>query len=148
MQLIKTAKILALGVLFASSSLYASEVFSWKNANGSTSYSDVPRNLKPSHASRLNVRTQTVTPPPAAPAAQPASGESLAEQQQQLSNQVAQHNRQIEEQNKKIEEENRQQREANCKTARMNRQFAESARSNNRDQLIQRYDADISKFCN
>ena len=140
-------KLALVGALFASAQLSAAEVFTWKNSNGTTAYSDVPRNLKPAQAGTVNVRTRSVTPAPAQPAAN-ANGQSLADQQKQLGEQIAQQNKQVEEQNKKIEEENRIQKEANCKTARMNRQFSETARVNNRDELKARYDADIAKFCN
>ena len=142
------AKLALLGTIFASAQLSAAEVFTWKNRNGSNTYSDVPRNLKPAHANMVNVRTRSVTPAAPEQPAAPADGNSLADQQKQLSDEIARQNKQVEEQNKKIDEENRQQKEANCKTARMNRQFAESARVANRDALLQRYDADIAQFCN
>ena len=140
-------KILLLSVLFIGAHAGANEVFSWKNPSGSTSYSDVPRNLQPAQVNRMNVRTHSVTRPPA-PAAAAANPESLAEQQQKLGEQIARQNKQIEEQNKRVEEENRRREEENCQAARINRQFAESARVNNRDALIARYDGDIAKFCN
>lgn len=125
----------------------AAQVYTWKNKSGSTSYSDVPQNLKTSNAGTVNIRTRTVTPPPAPKAAE-GDGGSLAEQQKQLNDALAQENKKIEEQNKKIEEQNRQQKEDNCKTARLNRQFAETARVANRDEFVKRYDADIARFCN
>ncbi|MBF0804565.1 MULTISPECIES: DUF4124 domain-containing protein [Neisseria] len=126
----------------------AAQIYTWKGKNGSTSYSDVPHNLKISNASTINVRTRTVTPPPAAQTAESAGEGSLADQQKQLNDAVSRENKKIEEQNKKIEEQNRLQKEDNCKTARLNRQFAETARVANRDEFIKRYDADIGKFCN
>lgn len=97
-------KILLLSMLFIGTHAGANEVFSWKNPSGSTSYSDVPRNLQPAQVNRMNVRTHSVTPPPA-PAAAAANPESLAEQQQKLGEQIARQNKQIEEQNKRVEEE-------------------------------------------
>ncbi len=147
MHITSLAKLALLGTVFASAQLSAAEVFTWKNRNGSNTYSDVPRNLKPAHAGLVNVRTRSVTPAaPEQPA--PADSQSLADQQKQLSDEIARQNKQVEEQNKRIDEENRLQKEANCKTARMNRQFAETARVNNRADLIARYDADINQFCN
>lgn len=123
----------------------AAEVYTWKSKSGSTSYSDVPQNLKVSNASTVNVRTRTVSLPSAPKAEEEGS---LADKQKQLNDAISSENRKIEEQNKKIEEQNRRQKEDNCKTARLNRQFAETARVANRDEFIRRYDADIAKFCN
>lgn len=124
----------------------AAEVYTWKTGSGSNSYSDVPRNLKASGAATVNVRTRTVSPP-SAPKAEEGAG-SLSEQQKQLNDAISQENRKVEEQNKKIEEQNRRQQEDNCKTARLNRQFAETARVANREEFVKRYDADIARFCN
>ncbi|EGZ44730.1 DUF4124 domain-containing protein [Neisseria wadsworthii] len=145
MHITSFAKLTALGLILASTSLQAKEVYSWKNANGTNTYSDVPRNLKSNGVNTINVRTQTVSTPPAAKSA--SEGASLSEQQKQINDKMAANNKQVEEKNKQIEEENRKTQEANCKTARMNRAFAESARTANRDTLMARYDADIEKFC-
>ena len=148
MHITKLTKLTALAVLLVSGSLSAQEVYNWRSGSGSNAYSDVPRNLKPSNANVINVRTQRVTPPaPAAPADTAAADGSLAEQQAELNNKLAQQNKEIEERNKKIDEENRQQREADCKRARLNRTSAESARVINREELLQRYDQDIAAFC-
>ncbi|MDO5640194.1 MAG: DUF4124 domain-containing protein [Neisseria sp.] len=149
MHITSLTKLALAATMLASAQLPAAEVFTWKNSNGANTYSDVPRNLKPAHANMVNVRTRSVTPAaPAQPAAPADGGNSLADQQKQLSDEIARQNKQVEEQNKKIDEENRLQKEANCKTARMNRQFAESARISNRAALLQRYDNDIAQFCN
>ncbi len=146
MHITRTVCTAVLACLLLPAQFSAAQVYTWKSKNGSTSYSDVPQNLKVSNASTVNVRTRTVTPPPAP---QAAEGEgSLADKQKQLNDAISQENKKIEEQNKKIEEQNRQQKEDNCKTARLNRQFAETARVANRDEFIKRYDADIGKFCN
>ncbi|UOO81223.1 DUF4124 domain-containing protein [Uruburuella testudinis] len=147
MHITTLAKLILTGALAVSAPLSAAEVFTWKNHSGTNTYSDVPRNLKPAQSGRVNVRTRSVTPAvPTQPAV--AENQSLADQQKQLSEEIARQNKQVEAQNQKIEAENRRQQEANCQTARINRQFAESARVNNRADLIARYDADIAKFCN
>ncbi|MDO4640376.1 MAG: DUF4124 domain-containing protein [Neisseria sp.] len=143
MHITSFARFAAIGLILTSSTLYAKEVYNWKGANGTNTYSDVPRNLKSTGVSTLNVRTRTVT----APVEKNAAPGSLADQQKQLNDQMAENNKKVEEQNKKIAEENQKMQEANCKTARMNRTFAESARTANRDALMARYDNDISKFC-
>lgn len=143
--------VLLLAIMSLSVAIHAKDVFNWKDGRGVNNYSDVPRNLKPSSSNLLNVNTQTVsTPAPAAAAGTPTdpANASIAEQQMQLSQQVAARNKAIEEQNKQIDEQNRIQKEDNCKTARLNRSIAESARTDNRDALLSRYDADIQKFCN
>ena len=139
-------KILLLSMLFIGTHAGANEVFSWKNPSGSTSYSDVPPNLKYGQTQRVNVRTSTSTQ--AAPAVTAASKEgSLIEQQAKLNEQINAQNKEIDEQNEKIKEQNKQQREDNCKTAKLNRSFAESARTANRAELISRYDQDITNYC-
>lgn len=124
----------------------SAKVYTWKNKSGGNSYSDVPQNLKVSESGTVNIHTRTVTPPTAPKAAE--SGASLADKQKELSDAVAEENKKIEERNKKVEEENRLQKEGNCKIARMNRQFAETARIANREEFVKRYDADVAKFCN
>ena len=143
------AKITLLGVLMASGTLYAQEVYSWKSKSGTNTYSDAPRNLKPTQANVINVRTQTVTPiAPVVAAASTATPDSLADEQADLNNRMAQQNKEIEERNKKIAEENRVQKEADCKRAQLNLSLAESARVPNREELLKRYNEDITHFCN
>lgn len=146
MHITSFTKILILSGLLASSSLYATEVFQWKNHRGNNSYSDVPNNLRPSQSTQINMRTHKVVPP--ATASVPATDDmSLAEQQRALNDKIAQKNVETDKRNKEIEEANRKNRESSCKTARLNRSFAESLRTN-REAAIQRYDADIAQFCN
>ena len=146
MHITSFTKILILSGLLASSSLYATEVFQWKNNRGNNSYSDVPNNLRPSQSTQINMRTHKVVPP--ATASVPATDDmSLAEQQRALNDKIAQKNVETDKRNKEIEEANRKNRESSCKTARLNRSFAESLRTN-REAATQRYDADIAQFCN
>ena len=140
MHITSFTKILILSGLLASSSLYATEVFQWKNHRGNNSYSDVPNNLRPSQTTQINMRTHKVVPPA-------TDDMSLAEQQRALNDKIAQKNAETDKRNKEIEEANRKNRESSCKTARLNRSFAESLRTN-REAAIQRYDADIAQFCN
>lgn len=144
MHITRFARLLLISGMLFSGSVSVAEVYTWKNKSGGNSYSDVPQNLKISQSGTVNIRTRTVTPPPA-PKAEEGS---LADKQKDLNNAIAEENKKIEEQNKKVEEENRLQKESNCKIARMNRQFAETARIANRDEFVKRYDADVAKFCN
>lgn len=125
----------------------AGEVYTWKK--GATNvYSDTPNGLKLDRTnSRMNVRSQSVIHLEQKPITPP----SLAEQQAELNKQIAAQNKNIEEQNAKIAAENakKQQEEkaSRCEVAQRNRQNAEKA-TNNKDELIQRYDADVAKYCN
>lgn len=135
-------------LLGAVATLSAQEVFSWRDSRGYNAYSDTPRHLQPAKTRMFNVRTQTVSAP-VKTAAQSASGpDSLTDQQAKLSQQIAERNKAIEAKNKKIEANNKKRNEAGCKAARLNRQIAEGARTNNREALLQRYDQDIQQFCN
>ena len=143
----KITSLLLACTLCASAAFAAGDVYTWKGRNGGNSYSAVPRRLQPEHSGIVNIRTHSVSPAAVKPASAAGTG-SLAEQQAKLNDQIAMQNKQVEEQNKKIEEENRQRQEDNCKAARLNRQFAETARSNNREALIQRYESDVKRYCN
>ena len=157
MHITQIAKILLLGSLLASGSVSAasSEVYRWKEKSGVNTYSDVPYQLKPTASTTINIRTNKVTPP-ATSAVQPASvitvGDpnatpSLAEQQAKVSEQIAQQNKEAEKRNKEIEEQNKQAAEANCKTAQMNLSFAQNARTDKREALIQRFNQEVAKYC-
>ena len=137
----KKSVLIALLVGLSATATAAKPVFNWKEGNGVTKYSDTPRGLKLGKSNVMNVRTQTVVPQSAA---RPAVPESLADRQAQLSQEIAMRNRQIEEYNAKALEHN--QKLEQCNNARSSRRLAESAR--NRDQLIQKYDEEISRFCN
>ncbi|WP_066570310.1 DUF4124 domain-containing protein [Snodgrassella sp. CFCC 13594] len=143
-------KAVLVAVLGSTIIVSAQEVFSWRDRRGYNAYSDTPRNLTPAETRMFNVRTQTSVPSvsPQTTANAASDPGSLAEQQAQLSQQVAARNKAIEEQNKQIAAENKKKNETSCKTARLNRQAADSIRSNNRDALIQRYEQDIKQFCN
>ncbi|PSJ80833.1 DUF4124 domain-containing protein [Neisseria iguanae] len=125
----------------------ADSVYAWRNTNGTTTYSDVPHRLQPARSNTMNIRTHTVYRPIKAVASEQTEG-SVTEQQNQLNQKITEVNKQIEAQNQKIAEDNQAMKDDNCKAARLNRNYAESARTNNREALKQRYDADISKYCN
>jgi len=91
----------------------------------------------------INIRTGTVIPP--APAATPMENMSPAEQQAIANQRIAEQNRKIEEENAKREQEAKTQ---NCNAARMNLDTVQKSNARNKDQLIPRYQADISKYCN
>lgn len=136
-------KTLILFALF--SSVYtagATEVFRW-NERGHNAYSDTPNQLTPTKSDTFNVRTQTVSSNQAVAASEPE--ESAVEKQNKK---IQEENQKIAEQNKKIEERNKNNRQEECKTARINRQMADSIRTNNRDALIKRYDQAVSNYCN
>ncbi|MDO4878523.1 MAG: DUF4124 domain-containing protein [Neisseria sp.] len=164
--------LLAAVLLSAAHASYAAvknnEVYRWKDKASVNTYSDTPRKLTPSDSTIINIRTNKVIPPatstvqPAAvttvgdPAATPGMGggavagkepPTLADQQKMVNDQIAEQNRAAEKRNKEIEEQNRQAEEANCKTAQMNHSFAQNARTNNREALLERYSQDIAKYC-
>ncbi|KEQ00197.1 hypothetical protein SASC598J21_020800 [Snodgrassella alvi SCGC AB-598-J21] len=125
----------------------AVEVYTWRDNKGVNEYSDTPVNLSPAKAQRFNVRTQVATPVAASQPNAEASSDSLTEQQAKLNRKIEEQNKQTAERNKKIEEQNKKNREAACKTSKMNRQMADSLRTNNRDALIKRYDEDVRVNC-
>ncbi|MDF7676273.1 DUF4124 domain-containing protein [Neisseriaceae bacterium ESL0693] len=120
----------------------AKEVFRWQE-RGHSAYSDTPNRLTPVESDTFNVRTQTVSTAQAASASEPE--ESAVDKQNKK---IRNDNKKIEEQNKKIAEQNQNMRQEACKTARLNRQMADSVRANNRDALIKRYDQDVNTYCN
>ena len=145
----KKAVVIA-GLLAASFGVTAADVFTWRTGTGTRAYSDVPQNLRTHNVSTVNVRTHTSTPlvteqPPLTNVNAAASGASIADQQLKLNQQIAQQNKEIEERNKKMAEETKQK---NCKTAQMNLNMAQSARTEQRAQLVQRYQGDVGKYCN
>ena len=157
MHITQIAKVLLLGSLLVSGSVSAasSEVYRGKETSGVNAYSDVPYQLKPTASTTINIRTNKVTPP-ANSTVQPASvttvgdpnaAPSLAEQQARVSEQIAQQNKEAEKRNKEIEEQNKQAAEANCKTAQMNLSFAQNARTDKREALIQRFNQEVAKYC-
>ena len=157
MHITQIAKVLLLGSLLVSGSVSAasSEVYRWKEKSGVNAYSDVPYQLKPTASPTINIRTNKVTPP-ANSTVQPASvttvgdpnaAPSLAEQQARVSEQIAQQNKEAEKRNKEIEEQNKQAAEANCKTAQMNLSFAQNARTDKREALIQRFNQEVANYC-
>ena len=157
MHITQIAKVLLLGSLLVSGSVSAasSEVYRWKEKSGVNAYSDVPYQLKPTDTTIINIRTNKVTPPvnstvqPASvtTVGDPNATPSLAEQQARVSEQIAQQNKEAEKRNKEIEEQNKQAQEANCKTAQMNLSFAQNARTDKREALIQRFNQEVAKYC-
>ena len=139
--------VLAAAVLCSSGALAADDnVYTWKNGKGN-SYSDTPNRLQLDRSNVMNIRTHSVKAVVKSKSEAADEG-TLAEQQAKLNERMLAKNKLIEEQNKKIEEENRKNKEDNCRIARMNQQSAESARVANRDDLIKRYQGDVSKYCN
>ncbi|NUF09444.1 MULTISPECIES: DUF4124 domain-containing protein [Snodgrassella] len=140
---------MSLAMVLMGSTLIAGavEVYTWRDNKGVNEYSDTPVNLSPAKAQRFNVRTQVATPAAAPQPNAEASSDSITEQQAKLNRKIEEHNKQTDERNKKIEEQNKKNREAACKTSKMNRQMADSLRTNNRDALIKRYDEDVQLNC-
>ena len=160
MHITPLAKALLLASLLVSGSLSAKEVYRWKEKAGYNKYSDVPRGLKPTESTIINVRTHKVTPPATSsvqpspvttvgdPNATPPNAQpSLAEQQAAISAKIAGENKAAEQRNKEIEEQNKQAAEANCKTAQMNLSYAQTAKTDKREALIERFNQDVSKYC-
>ena len=157
MHITQIAKVLLLGSLLVSGSVSAasSEIYRWREKSGVNTYSDVPYQLKPTASTTINIRTNKVTPP-ANSTVQPASvttvgdpnaSPSLADQQAKVNEQIAQQNKEAEKRNKEVEEQNKQIAEANCKTAQMNLSFAQNARTDKREALIQRFNQEVAKYC-
>lgn len=128
----------------------AQEVYRWHSRNGTPIYSDTPRGLKPASSNAVNIRSTSSALPKTAPTSTTPTAHtesSLVERQAELTQQITQENRRIAEQNRQIDAENKAQQAANCKTARLNRQLAESARTSHRGEMIAKYDGDIDRFC-
>lgn len=135
-------KMFLITVLLGSSfGVSAKEVFTWKD-RGHNTYSDTPSNLTPTQAQTFNVYTHTSSLPAAASA---SAAESTDDEERKK---IQDQNKKNEEYNKKVEAQNKKDRQEACKTARLNRQMADSIRSQNRDQLIKRYDELVSNYCN
>ena len=125
-------KVIAAGVLalLAGTAFAAeTEVFNWRSRSGHNVYSDTPNQMQMGRSNVINIRTGTVIPP--TPKATPMENMSPTEQ--------------IEEENAKREQEAKTQ---NCNAARMNLDTVQKSNARNKDQLIPRYQADISKYCN
>lgn len=151
--------ILLASSLLVSGSLLAKEVYTWRGQSGVNSYSDVPRNLRQAGSGVVNIRTQTVTPiaPPAPdgtsgnqlPQIQGNQGEvSAAELQAQANQRMLEENRQREEANRKTQEANAATKANNCNAAKVNLQYAQTARVENRDQLIRQFQDNVKQYCN
>lgn len=145
----------AAAMLF-SGSLMAKDVYFWRGGRGET-YSDVPKNMVPATSNILNVRTQTTRPAVAPPGQRQNqlpqidknTGEISATELQAIAAQKQiEENRANEEANRKIREQNEAARASNCNAAKINLQAAQSARGQNREQLIQQYQSNVNQFCN
>ena len=53
-----------------------------------------------------------------------------------------------EESNRKVIEDNNAARASNCNVAKINLQYAQTARIQNREQLIQQYQNNVNQYCN
>ncbi len=147
----------AAALMMVSGSLLAEDVYNWRGERGTNTYSDVPRNLRPEGSNILNVRTQT-TRPAAVPAGQQQNqlpqiqgnqGEVSAADLQAQANQKAQEESKVaEEENRRVREENEAIKTSNCNVAKLNLQHAQTARIENRDQLIQQYQNNVNTYCN
>lgn len=139
-----------------SGSLMAEDVYEWKTGRVSN-YSDVPRNLTPATSNVVNVRTQTSRPavaPPGQqqnqlPQVQNNNGEiSATELQAMAAQKQLEENRARDESNRKVQEQNDAIRASNCNAARINLQHAQTARVQNREQLVQQYQINVNQYCN
>ena len=138
-----------------SGSLMAEDVYQWNGR--SPTYSDVPKNLIPASSNIVNVRTQTSRPavaPPGQqqnqlPQVQNNNGEISAADLQAMANQKQmEENQAREESNRKVIEDNNAARASNCNVAKINLQYAQTARIQNREQLIQQYQNNVNQYCN
>ena len=138
-----------------SGSLMAEDVYHWNSR--SPTYSDVPRNLVPATSNIVNVRTQTSRPAVAPaghqqnqlPQVQNNNGEiSATELQAMAAQKQLEENRARDESNRKVQEQNDAIRASNCNAARINLQHAQTARVQNREQLVQQYQINVNQYCN
>ena len=138
-----------------SGSLMAEDVYQWNGR--SPTYSDVPKNLVPATSNIVNVRTQTSRPavaPPGQqqnqlPQVQNNNGEiSATELQAMAAQKQLEENRARDESNRKVQEQNDAIRASNCNAARINLQHAQTARVQNREQLVQQYQINVNQYCN
>ena len=138
-----------------SGSLMAEDVYHWNSR--SPTYSDVPRNLVPATSNIVNVRTQTSRPAVAPaghqqnqlPQVQNNNGEiSATELQAMAAQKQLEENRARDESNRKVQEQNDAIRANNCNAARINLQHAQTARVQNREQLVQQYQINVNQYCN
>ncbi|MBH5330119.1 DUF4124 domain-containing protein [Eikenella sp. S3360] len=145
----------AAAMLF-SGSLMAEDVYEWKTGRVSN-YSDVPRNLTPATSNIVNVRTQTSRPAAAPvsqqqnqlPQVQNNTGEISAADLQAMANQKQmEENKATEDANRKVQEQNEAARASNCNVAKLNLQHAQTARIQNREQLVQQYQNNVNQYCN
>ncbi len=139
-----------------SGSLMAEDVYQWNSGRVST-YSDVPKNLTPATSNIVNVRTQTSRPAAAPPSQQQNqlpqvqnnNGEISAADLQAMANQKQmEENQATEAANRKVQEQNEAARASNCNVAKINLQHAQTARIQNREQLIQQYQSNVNQYCN
>ena len=138
-----------------SGSLMAEDVYHWNGR--SPTYSDVPKNLVPATSDIVNVRTQTSRPAVAPvgqqqnqlPQVQNNNGEiSATELQAMAAQKQLEENRARDESNRKVQEQNDAIRASNCNAARINLQHAQTARVQNREQLVQQYQINVNQYCN
>lgn len=123
---------------------------------GGSNYSSVPANLRKQGCEIVNLRTQTVrsavpqaTQGNQLPQINGNQGEISAADLQAMANQKAvQEQKAAEEENRKLREQNEATKASNCNVARMNLQHAQTARVENRDQLVQQYQNNVNLYCN
>ena len=83
------------------------------------------------------------------PQVQNNNGEISAADLQAMANQKQlEENKAIEDANRKVREENEAARTSACNTAKINLQHAQTARIQNREQLIQQYQNNVNQYCN
>lgn len=123
---------------------------------GGSNYSSVPTNLRKQGCEIVNLRTQTVrsavpqsTQGNQLPQINGNQGEISAADLQAAANRKAEEERKaLEEANRKQMEQNAATKASNCNVARMNLQHAQTARVENRDQLVQQYQNNVNLYCN
>lgn len=150
---IQTAIVMLGAVLVSSGSLMAeTEVYRCQGAN----YSSVPLNLRKQGCEIVNLRTQTVraavpeaTQGNQLPQINGNQGEVSAADLQAAANRKTEEERKAQEEaNRKQMEQNAATRASNCNVARMNLQHAQTARVENREQLVQQYQSNVNLYCN
>lgn len=152
----RSLSVLCAALLLGSGHLMAEDVYNWRSERGVNTYSDVPRNLRPQSSNIVNVRTQTSRPAAAPPSQQQnqlpqiqgGQGEISAADLRAAANRVAEEEaRKLEEENRKVREQNEATQASNCNVAKLNLQYAQTARVENRDQLVQQYQNNVNAYC-
>ena len=155
-------KVTLLVCLLATAFAAYAKVYTYRDANGSLIYSDVPIPGKTDINGKSAVPSAGVDNPPAGTKAPGTSKpETLEEKNARIAEEnkkVAEANQKVNEQNKKLEEENKKRqaeaqkqaeatKRSNCQVARTNLENAQSGRTANKGSAIQNAQSQVNLYC-